>query len=325
MSARDVRVLAFHAGYRCRNSGVCCTSSWPIPIEADRLERAQAAIEARGLAAVRPGANANFVYPPDAPAETPAVLATCEGACVFHDPAGHCAIQSTLGHDALPLACRQFPRVSVTDPRGVSVTLSHYCPTAASLLRGDGDAGDPIVTNVAAFPPDGEYIGLDATSVMPPLLRESVLMDWESWWEFERLSAVALLNAGSDAASALAAVRGAATSLYGWSPSEGSLITAVRDGFNAPAAIASTSPKELVTEALDAIPPDFRQQASWTSSTATDDRAARRFLAAHAFANWQIHSEKGLAAWLRSIETAYAFITAGAGVRHADLVLRHLS
>ncbi len=68
--------------------------------------------------------------------EAPALLATAHGRCVFHDPAGRCAIHSALGHDALPVACRQFPRVSVTDPRGVSVTLSHYCPTAAALLDG---------------------------------------------------------------------------------------------------------------------------------------------------------------------------------------------
>jgi hypothetical protein len=51
----------------------------------------------------------------------------------------------------------------------------------------------------------------------------------------------------------------------------------------------------------------------------------RRFLAAHAFANWAIHLGSGLESWLVSIETANAFLQAGAGVRHADLVLRHLT
>jgi len=29
-----VHVLGFHASYRCRHAGVCCTSGWAIPVEA---------------------------------------------------------------------------------------------------------------------------------------------------------------------------------------------------------------------------------------------------------------------------------------------------
>lgn len=89
-------------------------------------------------------------------------------------------MQHALGHDALPLACRQFPRVTVLDPRGASVTLSHYCPTAAGLLKDDGPVA--IEINGATFPPGGEYVGLDAQDALPPLLCRDVLMDWESWW-----------------------------------------------------------------------------------------------------------------------------------------------
>ena len=45
----------------------------------------------------------------------------------------------------------------------------------------------------------------------------------------------------------------------------------------------------------------------------------------HAFASWAIHREGGLGDWLRSIETAASLIEAGAGVRQADLLLRHLA
>ena len=65
---------------------------------------------------------------------------------------GRCRMHATLGHDALPLACRQFPRVTVEDPRGVSVTLSHYCPTAAGLLERDTAAPFTIVLDPPAFP-----------------------------------------------------------------------------------------------------------------------------------------------------------------------------
>ncbi|HXT69267.1 MAG TPA: hypothetical protein VN700_05910 [Vicinamibacterales bacterium] len=324
MPARDVRVLAFHATYGCRDSGVCCTSDWPIPIEADRLEQAQAAIECRQLTPARGAAGPAFVLSPDAPADAPAVLATCDGACVFHDPAGRCAIQGALGHDALPLACRQFPRVSVIDPRGVSVTLSHYCPTAAALLGADADPEGVFVTNPSRFPAEAEYVGLDATTVMPPVLRPSVLMDWESWWEFERLSVRTLLTAGDSAAGALAWVRGAAAAVRRWSPGQGNLIDAVRSAFGA-APMPSVVPAEaLIAESTGAVPIEYRDRARWVETMPTDDRTARRFLAAHAFANWAIHSEQGLSGWLRSVEQAFAFIEAGAGVRHADLVLRHL-
>jgi hypothetical protein len=56
--------------------------------------------------------------------------------CVFYRtaPAGSCDLHHALGHPALPLACQQFPRMSVTAGGRTSVTLSHYCPTARALL-----------------------------------------------------------------------------------------------------------------------------------------------------------------------------------------------
>src|SRR5262245_11543308 len=182
-----VRVLSFHAPYRCQHAGACCTSNWPIPIEADRLIAARAALATGRLrpTLIDPPA---FDSPAHAPAEAPVLLGRDGHRCVFYDSgsvdgAGRCRIHGALGHDALPLACRQFPRVSVHDPRGVSVTLSHYCPTAAALL--DSQDALAVLTNASAFPPTGEYIGLDATAGLPPLLRPDMLMDWESWWEWE--------------------------------------------------------------------------------------------------------------------------------------------
>ena len=79
-----------------------------------------------------------FETAPEAPDETPVRLSMPGGQCIFfdRDPA-HCRVHGSLGHGALPLACRQFPRITVQDPRGASVTLSHYCPTAAELLESD--------------------------------------------------------------------------------------------------------------------------------------------------------------------------------------------
>jgi hypothetical protein len=283
------------------------------------------------------GAAEAFRSASNGPPDAAALLAVSGHQCVFHEAEGRCAIHRALGHDALPLACRQFPRVSVLDPRGVSVTLSHYCPTAAAMLdlndENDEDDGNEreragaIVKNAAWFPAAGEYVGLDAREVLPPLLRPGVLMDWDSWWETERLAVETLLHRGSSAAEGLSILRLAVRELHQWSPGSGPLIELTRAALmNSPTEgpLSTPEPHSFIASAFERVPDELRAAARWTSAKATGDQATRRFLAAHAFANWEIHSGDGLTGWLRSIETAHAFLMAGAGVRHADLVLRHL-
>jgi hypothetical protein len=325
-------------------------------VEADRHERLRAAMASGALRTVA-GDRTAFVEPADDDDNAPAVLATSHGRCVFHDPSGRCAVHSALGHDALPLACRQFPRVSVIDPRGVSVTLSHYCPTAAALLNETQDGLAPrsaqreggndalahrsarreggndrerghLVVNPAAFPPTGEYVGLDARTVLPPLLRPGMLMDWESWWEIEQLSVETLLTGGGSPEEALGLIRGAGHALLLWRPEDGHLIDAAHRAFREADAERIPGPRALIASTLEAIPDEWRTAARWDmtsgNSGVRDDLELRRFLAAHAFADWTIHLGGGLMAWVRSIETALAFVEAGAGVRQTDLILRHL-
>ena len=127
--ARRVRALSIHVGYRCRHAGACCTSGWDIPVEPEVEERLQAAMRSdrcfRRVVGLPQGARV--------------VLRTDDaGRCVFLDPrrrpSGLCTIHRDLGEDALPSACRHFPRVVTLTPLGVSVTLSHYCPTVAGIL-----------------------------------------------------------------------------------------------------------------------------------------------------------------------------------------------
>ena len=249
---------------------------------------------------------------------------------MFYDTAsadgGRCRIHAALGHDALPLACRQFPRVSVHDPRGVSVTLSHYCPTAAALLDADPDVPPAVVTSAPAFPAAGEYIGLDARTALPPLVRKGMLMDWESWWECERL-AVELIGRAEHPAAALHRLRAATSDIARWSPADGDLTERVVDAFLraevAPASAGAPDSARLVAEVFASIPEDVRPDRL-PAGPRPSNAATIRFLAAHAFASWAIHREHGLASWMESIETASALIDAGAGVRQADLLLRHL-
>lgn len=211
-------VLSTHASYGCRDRGACCTAGWPIPIEREQLHDAQDAVRRGRLASPR-GATRLFEHPAHASAEAPALVAVHGDACVFYRGSGarRCEIHRTLGEAALPLACRQFPRVSVHDPRGASITLSHYCPTAADML--DSDARVEVVENAPAFPANAEYVGLDVRGAMPPLLRPDMLMDWDSWWVWERES-VAIINDAASPAEALVRLRAAVEQVRPWGPTE---------------------------------------------------------------------------------------------------------
>jgi hypothetical protein len=339
------RSLSFHANYGCRHTGVCCTSDWPIPVEADLLADAERAI-AGGRLRMAAAAPQPFVRVEGAPPETPAVVATAGGACIFYrggmapgaaEP-GRCLWHQTLGHGALPLACRQFPRVCLTDPRGTSVTLSHYCPTAASLLETPGDIR--IVIDPTAFPPAGEYVGLDARSSLPPLLRPDMLMGWEDWWEWEART-VSLIAEAPDVDAALDGLASAVECARSWSPVDGPLGSRVDEAFAraaetmeqsrtmpVPSAAAARRRRQRSARRVDvigSIPPELRPKEPMLLGGAASPTAHRRFLLAHAFGNWTAQLGQGLRSWLRSLEAADALVAMGAGVRHADLLLRHLA
>jgi Fe-S-cluster containining protein len=324
-----VRALSFHATYRCQRAGACCTSSWPIPVEADRHARLQAALAAGALRSAAP-ADACFEAPAGAPADTPAVLNVINHRCVFFDDATdrRCRVHDALGHEALPLACRQFPRVVVRDPRGVSVVLSHYCPTAAALL--DGDAAVTVVHSPPAFPVHGEYEGLDVRHALPPLLRPDVLMDWDSWWDFERRGVDLLGNSDEAVTRTLSRLARIVDRIRVWRPGEEPLGDRIGLAFAEDARPAPDVRLDLdarVAEVFAAIPaellvPDLMPRARSVPPT---ERVLRQFLAAHAFANWTAHLGRGLRAWRRSIEAPYALVQSGRTIRQTDLLLRHLA
>ena len=171
-----VRALSLHAAYRCRDTGACCTSGWAIPVEPETEDRLRAALRSGALRLPRRAGPDAALPSPDPgvglrrvdglPHGARVVLRTDEaGRCAFFDPSrrpsGLCAVHGGLGEDALPSSCRQFPRVVTLTPLGVSVTLSHYCPTAAGMLF-EGDEALRVVENPRAFPADWPYEGLDA-------------------------------------------------------------------------------------------------------------------------------------------------------------------
>ena len=229
-----VRALSIHADYRCRDSGACCSSGWAIPVEPRIEERIRSGLRA-GADGLRPVAGL--------PHGARVVLRTdARGRCAFLEgnPAHHrCAVHRQIGEEALPSACRHFPRVVTLSPLGVSVTLSHYCPTAAGMLfviprsfvsPGDEESAGPamthdpglrIVEDPPAFPAGWPWEGLDARDALPPLLRPGVLMDWPSLERWERFAVSVLAEESRSPEVALEILATAAEDARRWTPADG--------------------------------------------------------------------------------------------------------
>ena len=304
IAVMPVFCLTFHSGYACRHAGACCTERWDIPAETSVVELV------RGGSVVVDGGLRGPLLKPRSSADEPFVLARKEdGACVFFEPERGrlCAIHRRAGPERLPSACRHFPRVVLRDQRGTFVTLSHFCPTAASLLV------DPASMDVMEAPASislgGSLEGLDATTVLPPLLRPGVLVDYEGLSEWERAGLAVLDRDDLDAERALGIISEATREVRSWSPGPESLASAVRRAF------AREASAEL----------------SRRRKCRRSDRSERAFLAAHLFANWAVYQGGGLmgvvddlrevlATLRRHLQGQESFVDA---VRAADLELRH--
>jgi Fe-S-cluster containining protein len=273
-----VDCLSFHAGYRCRHSGVCCRTGWDLPFEpADRAVAERLRLVPSG--AFRDGDGVSF-------AERRA-----DGSCVFLDSGDGevhlCSIHRAAGHDVLPVTCRMFPRVFLTDARGTRLSLSHYCPSAADRLFAD-TAATAIVEAPAALTNVGPPDGLDATEALPPLLREGVLMDLESFSEWERLAVETLTMEGFPPLAAVERLESATRRIAAWSPGAVPLLDAVREGF-----------------ALEA-----RRAPSRIGPAAPFDRTAtNRWLAAHLFGNWIAYQGRGLLTIVRYVRACLDVLT----------------
>jgi len=174
--------LSIHARYQCRHAGACC-QNWTLPAEPHVVEF----VKQRGL---RPRGVTGPLFvssrKPDPRDGAMDIARDNNGVCVFfeHDAGRLCVIHREAGIDALPSACRHFPRKFLRDGRGTFISLSHFCPTAAILL-----VGSPPLRTVEAAPPlmlDDPIEGLDARDALPPLLRPGILCDLEGYAAWER-------------------------------------------------------------------------------------------------------------------------------------------
>jgi len=334
--------LSCHVDYACRHAGACCRSGWPLPVETSVVPVIAAAVQAGRVRTVD-GQPAWLHESAEAPEGTAGTFRLDGAACVFHAPrAGaaaasgpyHCAVHAALGHEVLPASCRHFPRVCLIDDRGVRVSLSHYCPTAATMLF-EHEGPIEIVPGPAAVPGALVPEGLDARDGLPPRLTPVVLMDLEALTAWERVVVDTL--AGPDApdgtpAEALARVRAYAERLVQWSPGKApltALIAGLRatdaalTGFGGTIASAERGSDggpyrlERQRRAMRVVAQACREPWTWPAAPANIDaldRAfvasewpaagpiVRRYLAAKAFGAWVVYqadAARGLVRWLQ--------------------------
>lgn len=337
MSARRIFSLSAHADYTCRHSGACCTADWAIPVEADRRA-------VLGTEVLRPGDH---------------------GGCHFHDrDARRCRVHRDHGDAMLPSACYHFPRRALIDDRGVFVSLSHFCPTAAELLiQSPGPL--TIVEMPRAFPADRQYEGLDARGTWAPLVKVDLLFDHQSYARWERYVVTTLDEPEADSAwTGLGTLAATAEYLRGWTPEVGPLeghvstlerrawtATERRDAWRRYERFADLAAYEqllaLVPAGLRVPSLSAKLYEMWTSvdtEVIVPPRVTRRYLAAKAFGSWAAYdafgvrtaiAELALAALVLQVEAAR--VVAGEGqlraldtpalvevVRAADWLLVHL-
>ncbi len=283
-----------------------------------------------------------FLEAGGAPAETPVLTAVRpDGSCVFHERrSGLCAIHRHAGAALLPIACRQFPRVSLLDGRGLFVNVSHYCPTAArQLFRSDVPL--EIVEAPPAFPEDFPFDPLDARGALPPLLKPGVLADLKTFGRWERTAVGLLAREGESAERALEEISAFTEELRRWTPGNGPLGAHFDDvdtsGLPARAQRPADVPPTSLSRRSDgrgdrhynlvlgAIPADLRPTVSLDGVAEAYQRwveggwgdfadVVRRYLAAKLFGSWLAYQGGGLRTIVHSLAVALSVLAANAAL-----------
>lgn len=262
--------LNFHAGYACRDSGMCCSSGWPIPVESSRVAAIESAI-ARDTIPLRV---VPWLAPEDnSPDDVAGTLALRpNGHCVFFE-AGRpgCAI-----HEVKPAGCVHFPYVCLIDQRGVHVTLSHFCPTAASMLF-EHDA--PIAIIEGPAPVAGDLEGLDARESLPPASSDGqrlLTLDELDQWQRDAVASARMIELVSDDRVLFEQARAAVPPPWSW------------------------------PEAPDHL------EDSWYSLVAPGwfkfEDALTRYAAAKAYASWSLYLGNGVEAAAHTARIAHAVV-----------------
>jgi hypothetical protein len=214
----------------------------------------------------------------------------------------------------------------VLTPRGVSITLSHFCPTVAARCL-DRRPALGIVRNAAAFPAQGRYEGLDARAALPPLLRREVLMCWESHALWERYSVATLAQDDLSPEAALYVLTESADRARAWRSGDGPLRAHLARGLDTrpeaarerlPAGGEGARRLGLHAGVIGAVPEALRRSDSSGDLTgdaelvrprwASYGAAVRRYLAGRAFASWVALQGQGLRTTVFALVTSLAVL-----------------
>jgi Fe-S-cluster containining protein len=360
MGSTSVYALTIHADYACRHSGACCVADWDVPVELP-VYRTLAEAVANGQLRPRPPTAGRdpLITGQDLPHGAAAMLGkTDSGECVFFESGTRlCLVHRDLGDEALPSTCRHFPRLAVTDSRGTFITLSHFCPTAASMLFRE-DRPLAVVASPPAFPPS-EYEGLVVTGDdLPPLLSPAMLMDYPGYSSWERHMVARCTETDRGPESIVATLERDARILRRWKPGGCSLAEAVH---GLPLEFVSGNPPESLHRSLTmfahviaAVPDDLKPppdeqdlgraheeyvRPGWSGF----HRPLNRYLGAKAFASWIAYQGRGVATIVSGLDAALAVVRVEAArqcrdahrrldapllleaIRRADFVLNHLA
>jgi len=355
----NVYALAFHADYRCHNSGACCTAHWDVPAELPVYRSLREAVSSGTLRAADASAGIYpFIVEANLPDGAAAILERDdEGRCVFYAAdSKRCIVHRDLGEAALPATCRHFPRISVQDARGTFVSLSHFCPTAASMLFRDLPV--EIVSTPTAFP-SADYDGLVVTSDdLPPMLTPRMLMDLDGYTAWERHMVARFADVHRRPVSVVATLWRDAQLLLEWRPGSLTMTDAIarlpRDYVDLQEEDGLSGSVRRFAEVMAAVPDDLKPapdeagleaamrehvQPAW----AKFNPPINRYLAAKAFASWTAYQGRGIRTIVRGIEAALALVRVEASrqcrnaqrtldaallleaIRHADFLLNHLA
>ena len=209
------------------------------------------------------------------------------------------------------------------DPRGVFVSLSHVCPTAASLLFADCDDPFALVSEGPLLTPDLRWEGLDARDALPPqlsargavgLARARPMGERRATRPRARFARECPARAPDrrGAAGRLAAIRRPGARGRGRTRDRrrargrggrgrtrdrtaGLARTAVGAGWVGGPAGSGTSRRAIDRDLV---------VSGWRAL----DQAVGRFLAARAIANWTGYHAASARPWVRSLEAAYAVL-----------------
>jgi hypothetical protein len=312
------RCLSFHAAYRCRHSGECCRAGWDVEVEPH-------IVDAVTTGRVLPVVSTPLPFEPLADGTGIAPARSSSGDCAFHHN-HRCSLQERGSESMLPSACRHFPRVFLRDARGILVTLSHFCPTAASLLFDNGPA--EVVDAPSTLMLSEPIEGLDAREALPPLVRPNLLADIEGYAAWEERVVRTLLEV-PDAEQALARIEHATERVRRWTPASGALTRTVDEAFGAAQATAAVplplSPAfDLVHQLtgphpLLETPPTFANDWCRLHDAVGGalTRPVGRYLAASAFGNWIAYRGQGLRSVVSWLQACYDVLRVQV-VRHLD-------